>query len=221
VPTALELVYKQVEKARSRQHSPRCSRAFETIYGMPCCHTIASMIHINCLIDPGDFHYHWLFNRPGAPTVAEPSEPRDLGIQPSTVLEPRTVQGRGRPRKDNTTRRDLSMHERGARGRGRRRQTVTALGTAAASVSASGPSNRSIIDLDAPDSIDDFRALIDELQTDGVDASDQFHSIDEFYTPPPHQLASVDLTIDELPQRAEPSLPPTKLKQQHRLGEKS
>jgi hypothetical protein len=47
MPFVLKKVRDQYNLAKSQVYHPVCSGAFEHVYGLPCCHTIHSLIHVN------------------------------------------------------------------------------------------------------------------------------------------------------------------------------
>ncbi|KAI9774990.1 MAG: hypothetical protein M1840_000206 [Geoglossum simile] len=79
--------------------------------GIPCCHIIKERIAHNQILYQHDFHPRWFFNRP----------PEDfIQTAPRSILNPITVQGKGRPQQSksqqpaSSTTRDPSQFERTA-----------------------------------------------------------------------------------------------------------
>ena len=79
--------------------------------GIPCRHTLQSLINLSIKVKPEHFHAFWRFERPpdrdGLPFLRPPAPPPDPEWR-----EPAVVVTRGRPRRDdNSTRRDASSWE--------------------------------------------------------------------------------------------------------------
>jgi hypothetical protein len=110
-PAGLEKVVQQWDLLRAGIFKPACTGSFETVFGVPCCHTIRDLIQLELKIRPEHFHHHWYFKRPGITPFIEASR----APTPPQVLPPAVVHGKGRPHKDdNTTRRLPSRFERNA-----------------------------------------------------------------------------------------------------------
>ena len=111
-PVALRLLKTQWRLARSDEFDPECSGNFEATYGLLCCHSIQRALTENpeLVIDINDIDAHWWFERPAnmGPSIRLPSSPASLH---ESVIEPSIVRTKGRPRKDNITRRDPSQWE--------------------------------------------------------------------------------------------------------------
>lgn len=113
-PAAIELIRQQdlLRKKDVEQPAGRkpCTGSFTRIYGLPCRHTLQSLIDIgsplqlNCFEDD-----HWRYQRQHQRLLPQPPRPHH------DVLEPLSIQGRGRPRKNEaSTRRDPSAFEQPA-----------------------------------------------------------------------------------------------------------
>jgi hypothetical protein len=112
-PPAIEHVRQQEllrQKHNEEYRIEPCTGSFRKVYGLPCSHTlqqlreIGSRLHLNHFDDD-----HWRYRRREGQSINMPPRPYQH------VLEPLTVSGRGRPRKDEaSTRRDLSAFERSA-----------------------------------------------------------------------------------------------------------
>jgi hypothetical protein len=109
-PEGLEKAVQQWDLIRAGALKPFCTGSFETVFGVPCCHIIRDLIHLELKVRPDHFHRHWFFKRPGTTQFVGPA--RDL-ILPQ-VLPPAIVRGKGRPHNDNSTRRLPSAFERNA-----------------------------------------------------------------------------------------------------------
>jgi MULE transposase domain len=88
-----------------------CSCSIQKAFGLPCYHKIWERKVAHSVIQVEDIHPHWFFQRP------EPGISLQLS-HPLPVLNPVTIQGRGRPRgalgssiRPTTTRRDPSAFE--------------------------------------------------------------------------------------------------------------
>lgn len=108
---AMDLFAKQLAIAQSDKMTPQCSGAFKSIFGIPCCHTIALFIDDNRQFEADDFNTHWLWERDDvestidiAAVVAERKANKPLIFEPASV-----VRKRGRPKYDK--RRDPSRFE--------------------------------------------------------------------------------------------------------------
>ena len=108
-PRAIEHVRQQELlslKHRENNHYPPCTHSFETVYGLPCYHTITRYKEWGQQIPIDQFDTeHWRYQR------------RTGGIIPlrrfEHIREPHPIQGRGRPRRnESSTRRDPSAFER-------------------------------------------------------------------------------------------------------------
>jgi hypothetical protein len=94
MPFALKKVRDQYDLAKSKDYQLVCSGAFEHVYGLPCCHTIHGLIHVNRKLTVELFHERWRTDR-----VRKLFEESDV-TQPSIpqVLNPHRVKAKGRPR---------------------------------------------------------------------------------------------------------------------------
>jgi hypothetical protein len=113
-PAGMELLVKQLYLARDIAIGRPCSGSFTTIYDIPCYHEIRLQKQLKRRITKHEFHKHWHFVRPvSAPQDGEAAElppPPPLPPQ-SNIFAPHVVKTRDRPRKDHSTRRDLSAFE--------------------------------------------------------------------------------------------------------------
>jgi hypothetical protein len=115
VPAGMKLLVKQLYLARDDVVNNRqCSGDFETIYGIPCYHSLHEMQQLKVNIARHHFHRHWHFERPV--NTAEDGERIELPAPPPappapTIFAPHVVVTRGRQRRDRTTRRDPSQFE--------------------------------------------------------------------------------------------------------------
>jgi hypothetical protein len=121
-PYALAKVREQYELAKDPAFAERrllrpCTKSFNKIYGLPCCHQIADALHTcsNWTINRHDIDAHWYFERPQhlgpQPAIRLPSPP---AIREPFIREPLVVRSSGRPRaddRDRTTRRNPSHWE--------------------------------------------------------------------------------------------------------------
>ena len=110
VPRGMTLLVEQLALAKENTHNKPCSSAFTTVHGIPCYHEIRTREPLHLKITKNDFHSHWHFQRQlnGRP-IRLPPPPQQ---QPQPIIfEPNIVRTRGRPRRDNTTRRDSSSWE--------------------------------------------------------------------------------------------------------------
>lgn len=110
-PPAIEHIRKQdlLRQLDSSQRKP-CTGTFKRIYGLPCSHILQNLKEAGSPLTLSHFEDdHWRYQRQSRPLI-----PIVLPARPNQyVLEPRTVQGRGRPRRnESSTRRDPSAFER-------------------------------------------------------------------------------------------------------------
>ena len=111
-PKALRELIKQHKYSQDGRETT-CTGAFERSIGIPCRHTLQSLINLSIKVKEEHFHVFWRFKRPpaedrdGIPFLRPPALPPDLEWR-----EPAVVVTRGRPRRvDNSTRRDASSWE--------------------------------------------------------------------------------------------------------------
>lgn len=90
-----------------------CTGSFEIIHQIPCHHTLRSYASHKRKVTKEDFHQHWHY-KSGLPPPRSPS-PRP------TIFAPHVVRTRGRPRDDQSIRRNPSQFELGETQRGRPR----------------------------------------------------------------------------------------------------
>ena len=90
-----------------------CTGSFEIIHQIPCHHTLRSYAGHKRKVTKEDFHQHWHY-KSGLPPPRSPS-PRP------TIFAPHVVRTRGRPRDDQSIRRNPSQFELGETQRGRPR----------------------------------------------------------------------------------------------------
>jgi len=111
-PKALRELVKQHKYSQDGRET-NCTGTFERSMGIPCRHTLQSLINLSIKVKPEHFHKFWRFERPpaedgdGLPFLRPPAPPPDPEWR-----EPAVVVTRGRPRRaDNSTRRDASSWE--------------------------------------------------------------------------------------------------------------
>ena len=109
-PKALRELVKQHKYSQDGRETT-CTGTFERSMGIPCRHTLQSLINLSIKVKPEHFHAFWRFERPpdrdGLPFLRPPAPPPDPEWR-----EPAVVVTRGRPRRDdNSTRRDASSWE--------------------------------------------------------------------------------------------------------------
>ena len=92
---------------------PPCSGHFTQVYGIPCWHELKALRTAERKLTTNDFHSFYHFERINQPDILKSARPPLPG---PTILPPNViVRGRGRPRRDDTTRRDPSQWELGSR----------------------------------------------------------------------------------------------------------
>lgn len=106
-PYALQLCRQQLDKARKNEMNPDCSGKFTLIWGIPCCHKQRLWSRLGRKVQASEFDTHWLWERRGANGVFQEAVRKPI----PTIFDPAIVFGKGRPRRDNSTRRDLSQFE--------------------------------------------------------------------------------------------------------------
>ena len=121
VPEALKKVAQQVVSLKKYEEDllvaasspPSCSGHFTQVYGIPCWHELKVLHTANRKLTANDFDSFYHFERINRTDILRSARPPLPG---PTILLPNVVlSGRGRPRRDNTTRRDPSQWELGSR----------------------------------------------------------------------------------------------------------
>ena len=82
-----------------------CTGSFKKVYGIPCHHTLRAYVAQKRVVTKEDFYKHWHYQDLPAP----PQAPQPV------IFAPHVVQTRGRPRDDQSTRRNPSQFEHGDR----------------------------------------------------------------------------------------------------------
>jgi len=115
VPAAMQLLVNQLHLMKDEViNNKPCTGNFETVFRMPCYHTLRAMKQLNSKVDRSSFHSHWHFERPGnSPESGEGIELPQPSLAPPgpLIFAPYKVVTRGRKRKDNSTRRNRSQFE--------------------------------------------------------------------------------------------------------------
>lgn len=109
-PYALRQCRQQLEKARTNKMAPRCTGRFTKIWGIPCCHDLRAWAQAKRPVRADDFDTHWLWERQGIENVFQ-REGVASQVPTPTIFDPQVVIAKGRPRRDQSTRRDLSAFE--------------------------------------------------------------------------------------------------------------
>jgi hypothetical protein len=92
------------------RRSKPCTGNLETVFRMPCYHTLRAMKQLNSKVDKSSFHSHRHFERPGnGPESGEGIELPQPSLEPPgpSIFAPHKVVTRRRKRKDNST--DLNL----------------------------------------------------------------------------------------------------------------
>ena len=204
-PYALELCVNQLTMAQNNSlKSPTCSNAFETVYGIPCGHTLAEFIKYGRKVEPSDFDSHWLYRRNDVPTLFTASEIAATVPRPF-ITEPQVIQRtKGRPRKDDSgINRDLSQHEYAERATQRRLNRST--GTPAMSQAIAGPTQTITIPDDDPDAFGDPADVFEHI--DDVMATRSEPPLVDLTSTQPNQVAETHST--QLPHARKRAQSPT------------
>lgn len=105
-PQAMKLLAEQLFRMADRvANTTPCSGSFEKIFQIPCYHTLRTYVNYERKVTKDDFHQHWHFKLDLPPPPPPPPGP--------SIFAPHVVQTRGRPREDQSTRRNLSQFELG------------------------------------------------------------------------------------------------------------